>query len=307
MRIGLIVLAVALTAAAAIPLIGGFFGDDSNEATRLVEATERTQEKAQAVSRSYNDVIPPVPPPAQKTVQQKPVNRPGLFGGQRTPSTALAANPTPETGASSHRPVVNPDTGEVTLIQTDAEGTPVVEPTPELSPGEHAVADAMIFLAEVQAQFNPGSTEYIRAVEQLKGAWAPRYARASEEFKRFEQRVRHAEEMGYDYLEIQQRLTENIQNPERRFRHEERDILEQDMVLNWINQANGVLSQARAIKADLDDMNLEITKLELSATFAAVYEGFMRMPIAISLLNRELARFEIETDRIYATFGPQAD
>ena len=113
--------------------------------------------------------------------------------------------------------------------------------------------------------------------------------------------------MGYEYLEIQQRLTDNIQDPERRFRHQERDILEQDMVLNWINQANGVLSQARAIKADLDDMNVEITKLELSATFAAVYEGFMRMPIAITLLNEELHRFEIETDRIYANFGPQAN
>ena len=232
---------------------------------------------------------------------------PAASGSSKSGSGTLATGQT-VTGRTLGQPRPGaPSQQSQGQVATNPEGTPILPPTPELTPGEHAVADAMAFLNEVHLEFNPGSTEYIRAVELLKGAWQPRYLRAVQEFDRFDQRVTHAEQMAYDYLEIQQRLTDNIQNPERRFRHEERDILEQTLVLDWLNQAKGVLSQARAIKADLDDMNLEITKLELSATFAAVYEGFLRMPIAITLLNRELARFETETDRIYATFGPQAD
>ena len=317
MRIALIITAVALASAVSIPLIGGFFSDGSNEATRLVEATERTQDKAQAVTRSYNDVIPPYypppsqPPPEAPFNQQNPSQQPSGIGNPSQPggfpaSNAVPLGPPQQRANRYYREYIDPETGEISLVQTNELGAPIPPPTPQLSPGEHAVADAMDFLNRVQVEFNPGSTEYIRAVEQLKGAWAPRYSRAIDEFKRFEQRVQHAEQMGYEYLEIQQNLTDNIQNAERRLRHEERDILEQEMVLDWINQANGVLSQARAIKADLDDMNLEITKLELSATFAAVYEGFLRMPLAISLLNQELARFELETERIYDTFGPQA-
>ena len=296
MRTGLMIAAVVAMVAVAIPLLGGFFGDDSNEATRLVQATQTTEDKAQAVTRSYNDVIPPAP----AVQRQIPLNQP--------PQGALPiGNPRAQPDGGHVQEVVDPKTGRITQITTNPEGTPIAEPGPQLTPGEHAVADAMAFLNQVQTEFNPGSTEYIRAVELLKGAWAPRYARATEEFKRFEDRVQHAESMGYEYLELQQRLTQSIQSHERRYTHEERDILEQELVLDWVNQANGVLSQARAIKADLDDMNLEITKLELSATFAAVYEGFLRMPIAITLLNTELARFQIETERIYANFGPQAD
>ena len=53
-------------------------------------------------------------------------------------------------------------------------------------------------------------------------------------------------------------------------------------------------------------MNISITKLEISATFATVYEGFHSMPVALTALNDELFRFEQETDRIYEVFGPKA-
>ena len=113
--------------------------------------------------------------------------------------------------------------------------------------------------------------------------------------------------MAFEYLEIQQRLTQSIINPDTKERFERRDAIEQRVVLDWINQANDVLAQARAIKANLDDMNISITKLELSATFSSVYEGFLRMPIAITMLNEELGRFQEESERIYQTFGPKAN
>ena len=59
MKIALLAVAAAVLLAIGIPVVSSFGGD--NEASRLVEAAERTQDKADSVSRSYNDVIPPAP------------------------------------------------------------------------------------------------------------------------------------------------------------------------------------------------------------------------------------------------------
>ena len=270
-KVLLIAAAIASTVGIGWPIATSVFGGGDNEATRLVEAADRTQNKAQAVGESYSHLIPPAPSQVPLPVGSQEATQQG-----ETPGT------------------VSPETPDPT-------------PTIELTPGEHAVRDAMEFLSRVHVELTPTETEYIRAVDSLKRAWAPRYARAVDEFRRFELRIVHAEEMAFEYLEIQQRLTTSIQNPEIRLRFEERDALEQRVVLDWINQAKGILAQASAIKANLDDMNISITKLELSATFSSVYEGFHKMPVAIMMLNNELDRFQEESEKIYQTFGPKAN
>ena len=279
MKIMIIAALLAAVLGVGIPLAGGFGGGGDNEATRLVDATNRTETKAKDVTRSYNDVIPPAPLPPM-----------GLSGsGAAGPSTGGS----PENGGAG----------------TGADGTPEPLPTPTRTPtpGEHAVADAMELLNRIHMELEPDNTEYMYAVATLKRAWGPRYERAVDEFYRFDDRVAHAERMAYEYLEVQQRLTQNVYSREARERHEQRDATEQRLVLDWINQANEILAQASAIKRDLDDMNIAITKLELSATFSSVYEGFMKMPLAIMLLNEELSQFEERTEEIYNTFGPPAE
>ena len=246
-------------------------GGDDNAATRLVDAADRTQDKAETLSQSYSDVIPPTT---------------SLF-------SVLA-------GGGSE------DTDSTEGAEDDgAEDGPTPTPEPTLTPAEHAVKDAIELLNKAQQELEPGSTEYIQAVNQLKSVWDPRYARAAEEFRRFKGRVEFAEDMSGDYLETQQNLTLNISNAEVRARMEEVDELERQQLIKWIAQAREVLAQAQAIKTNLDDMNIRITKLELSATFASVYEGFHRMPVALTALNDELATFEQETERIYEVFGPK--
>ena len=281
MKIVLLLAALAAVVGVGCPLASGAFGGGGgNEATRLVDATDRSQAKAEAVGRSYNDVIPPAP--------ASPASRLSHTGQPRElpPQNGNSANAQP---ASGIQPATTP------------------EPTIQLTPGEHAVADAMAFLNQVHTELHPNDTEYIRAVNRLKRAWSPRYTRAVDEFRRFEDRVAHAEEMAFEYLEVQQRLTQNVSASKLREQSELRDAHEQQVVLDWINKANDVLAQARTIKIDLDDMNLIITKLELSATFASVYEGFMKMPIAVTMLNNELERFQEESQRIYDTFGSKAE
>ena len=274
LRFALLVAAMVAIIGVAWPLGSAVFTDGSdNEATRLVEAADRTQSKAATLSESYSEVIPP------------PVS---LF-------SALAGGGSGETETDD-----KPETD-------GGEDEPTPTPEATLTPAEHAVKDAMELLNRAQQELEPGSTEYIRAVNQLKSVWDPRYAKAAEEFKRFKYRVEYAEAMGADYLETQETLTRNINNPEVRARMEQVDALERQQLVKWMGQAREVLAQAQAIKTNLDDMNIRITKLELSATFASVYEGFHRMPVALTALNDELATFERETDRIYEVFGPRAN
>ena len=217
-------------------------GGETNEATRLVDAADRTQHKAGTLSQSYNDVIPPPISPFS-----------ALAEGDGSPSQDAR------------------DAGD------EEEPTPTIPYT--LTPAEHAVQDAMEFLNRAQQELEPGSTEYLRAVNELKSVWDPRYARAVDEFRRFKYRVEYARDMTNDYLETQENLTRNINNPEVRARMQGVDSLERQLLIEWMGQAGEVLAQAEAIKRNLDDMNIRITKLELSATFASVYEGFHSMPV----------------------------
>ena len=265
MKLALLLAAIAATLGIGWPLASSVAGGGGNEATRLVEAADRTQNKAQSLSRSYNDVIPP---------------QDSLFASLVNPGDGTADN----SGAEQDEPT----------------------PTPTLTPSEHAVKDAMDFLNQVQQELEPGDTEYLRAVNQLKSAWDPRYAEAVDEFRRFKRRVEYAREMSAEYVEIQERLTANVSDRQVRERLRETDALERQLIAEWMAQASGVLAQAEAIRVNLDDMNIQITKLELSATYASVYEGFNRMPLALTALNDELDIFERETERIYQTFGPKA-
>ena len=70
MRILMMVVATAIGIGVIWPAVSAFGGGGGNEATRLVEATGRAQNKADAVSRSYNDVIPPAIPEAPRRESQ---------------------------------------------------------------------------------------------------------------------------------------------------------------------------------------------------------------------------------------------
>ena len=65
-----------------------------------------------------------------------------------------------------------------------------------------------------------------------------------DEFRRFKRRVEYARDMSVDYIEIQQRLTSNISDQEVRARLREVDARKQELIVQWMTQASGVLSQA---------------------------------------------------------------
>ena len=279
-KYGMAVVGVLLVMGILWPVVSGVLGKKPNEATRLVEATERTNNKAESLNRSFTDVIPPAPvretyiPPALVPSAQAP----------GTQATETAGTPSPQ--------------------DPNQEG-PVPTPTPDpyAHPSEHAVRDAMEFLNRLQTEMEPTQTEYIQAVEQLQRAWTPRYKRANDEFKRFARRIDHSDAMAQEYFIVQQNLTVLISSPKERRRAEVIDGTEREVYLDWRDQAFKTLGQAKLIMLDLHDMNIIITKQSLSAHFAALYEEFQTIPPAITMLHEELARFREESEKIQQTFG----
>ena len=285
-----LLMAVAAASVIAIgwPMVTAAFGGGPNEATRLVEATSRTNNKAESLNDSFTDVIPPAPPPRSIDPSQPAQSAQGYanstFGG---PSGSSRSQGT-----------------------TDQPGSPELTPTPDPyaayeDPREHAVRDAMEYLGRLQTELEPSRTEYIQAVEQLQRAWTPRYERAVEEYKRFAYRIDHADAMATEYFQVQQNLTSHISGREERQRAELIDATEHMVYLNWREQAYRTLGQAQVIMSELHDMNVIITKQSLSAHFASLYEEFHTIPPAITLLHQELARFRQESERIQETFGVQ--
>ena len=290
-------IAAAAVIGIAWPLIGSITGRAGpNEATQLVQATERTNTKADSLNDSFTDVIPPAPrrmAPMTARSMVNPVSHP--TGDARRIPKGQAPGPS----------------GQETTAGTAAgtgEGEPEPSPTPDkYAPYEpasaHAVKDAIEYLNRLQTEMEPTQTQYILAVEQLQRAWEPRYERAVDEYKRFAYRIDHADLMANEYFDVQKKLTAQIVNKKDKARAKEIDLREGEVYLDWREQAFKTLGQAQLIMYDLNDMNVIITKQRLSAHFAALYEDFQAIPPAISLLHEELARFREESDRIQKTFG----
>ena len=281
-KYGMAIVGVLLVMGILWPVVSGVLGKKPNEATRLVEATERTNNKAESLNRSFTDVIPPAP---VRETYRPPSPAPGTQATEASDDTASPQDPNQQDSNQQDGPVPTPT------------------PDPYAHPSEHAVRDAMEFLNRLQTEMEPTQTEYIQAVEQLQRAWTPRYKRANDEFKRFARRIDHSDAMAQEYFLVQQNLTVLISSPKDRRRAEVVDATEREVYLDWRDQAFKTLGQAKLIMLDLHDMNIIITKQSLSAHFAALYEEFQTIPPAITMLHEELARFREESEKIQQTFG----
>ena len=290
-------IAAAAVIGIAWPLITSITGRSGpNEATQLVEATERTNTKADSLNDSFTDVIPPAPR------RQAPVTARSMANpvSNSVPNARIPQRQAPGPG--------NPQETTAGTTTGTVEGDPLPSPTPDkYAPYEpasaHAVKDAIEYLNRLQTEMEPTQTQYILAVKQLQRAWEPRYERAVDEYKRFAYRIDHADLMANEYFDVQKKLTAQIVNSKDKARAKEIDLREAEVYLDWREQAFKTLGQAQLIMYDLNDMNVIITKQRLSAHFAALYEDFQAIPPAISLLHEELARFREESDRIQQTFG----
>ena len=146
-------------------------------------------------------------------------------------------------------------------------------------------------------------TEYTRAVEQFYDEWSNRYGLAIDAHKRFRWRVDRVGAIAAEYFEHQTELTSLMPNADRRAVFRIRDQEEKELYRQWQLQANDILSQSNSIMDELRQLNLEITKLRLSANFSALHQEFQTIPYAITQLHDDLELFRSRSELLQQRFS----
>ena len=179
----------------------------------------------------------------------------------------------------------------------------------------HEVAAALEALAAVDGGRSGGANERIGAKERidageridaigaLRDVWSARYRRAEAEHRRLGYRIEHAEGAARRYFRAQAELTGRIRDPGERSRAEAGDRSEMRVYARWRDQARRTQAQASTIMNHLHDLDVRISKQQLSANFAAVRRDFLELPRAIRDLYRDLERFRVRSEEIGAAFG----
>ncbi len=293
-RIGLIAIAVIVAGVIVVQNLGQMLQDPNERpATRLTEEVTRTNRTAGRLDSSFANVLPPVPP-GRNVSMALPGGAPG------------ATNNAP--GAPS-----GPDTGQDPQDGLPGDDPPIAgvepEPTPDRypeynTPSDLAATDAAAFTDEMVEDLEIQQTEYTRAVEQFYDEWSARYSLALDAHKRFQWRVDRANVTAVEYFQRQAHLTSLMTNPERRALFQGRDRQEQELYRQWQLQANSILTQSNAIMEELRQLNLEITKIRLSANFLALHQEFQTIPHAVTQLHNDLALFRARSEQLQQSFNP---
>ena len=141
LKYALIAGAAAAVLAIAWPLMTNVFSGGPNEATQLVEATGRTNNKAESLNDSFTGHNPPGP-------------------GQATP------RPLPFRPAGKQLPPAPPSRLQTMEQPPDrAESAPLQPPTstpPTSTPASTSSGDAIEYLNRLQQELEPSPTEYIQ-------------------------------------------------------------------------------------------------------------------------------------------------
>ena len=186
----------------------------------------------------------------------------GAYGLVVPPTPPVEGVTTPETADAVPEPSVPEDEQVLTMLREDL----------ELSPTEHTLA-----------------------VEEFYHEWDSRYHTARDAHRRLEWRVQMADRAAPRYFEAQKDLTRVMPNPERRRIYEERDAREEELYREWQIQAYRVVGQSSLLMEQLRQLDLEISKLRLSANFAALYQEFATIPVEVNQLHLELESFRART------------
>ena len=140
----------------------------------------------------------------------------------------------------------------------------------------------------------------IMNISELVDQWTPRYQRAKLVYEKFDLAIVAAEEQAEAYFASQNSLTTQYHDPAKRAQAKAHDESDYSQYRQWREQAHQVRAQAKAIVHRLDDMNLDLQKLELSSEISFNAGGFSEVPSAIVQLDSELAQFQLSSGNIRA-------
>ncbi len=164
---------------------------------------------------------------------------------------------------------------------------------------------------QMGAKFDDAGAVAVRDISEIVIAgdllveWEPRYARAQTAFQKFTLAIDAAEERADVYFATQRALTQGYHDPARQQLARERDDTHYAEYEQWRDQAHSVRTQAQEIMYRLDDMDIDLRKLKLSAKFNV--GEFREVPLAIKDLEAQLNDFQIASENIREITSPFGD
>lgn len=138
-------------------------------------------------------------------------------------------------------------------------------------------------------------------INTLLGLWRPRYAAAQSAFTKLDSAIALAEQQADSYFIAQRDLTAQHYDPERKARWQAWDDAFFADYQAWQQDAHSIRDEASAILRELNDIDINLQKLELYSGFSFTGTTIDALPAEISSLDNELAEFDIASENIRAT------
>ena len=104
-------------------------------------------------------------------------------------------------------------------------------------------------------------------LEALMKEWEPRYAAAKTAYVKFHASIMNAKSRASSYFAQQRALTEQMRDPENQAKARLEDEADLALYRQWEAQADQALEKANQIGIQLDDMDANLSKMELRADF----------------------------------------
>ncbi|MXX93745.1 MAG: hypothetical protein F4Y63_09925 [Chloroflexi bacterium] len=205
--------------------------------------------------------------------------------------------------------------GDVSTVKTVETSTPVdlldiaSGPTSERTIEKVEVYERTpvgMALARLASLDSPGRRDpeaFISAVNDLQSEWDPRYETAKSDHGRLLHRLASVEETAAQYFLRQAELTARIHDPDLRADAAAGDAAEYRDYEEWLRASRDLKARVDEIVRDIDDMDVIIKKLNLSANFSALHTSFESLTLSITGLHRDLEGFRLKSDEIARTFS----
>ena len=255
---------------------------DDNIASQTVKATEQAKEQVDVMMNTFTKMSPAAPANA---APQKGANEP--------PAVADAQEPNPQQPGGATVSTRDAD------VDADAEGfTPKAD-----SPHSSEVQEAFALMQQFAEGGNLHNDTFVAAARQLKDAWEPLFEQSYRDYEEMNIRITLAKETAEEYFAQQSRLTNSINDPAFRTEMVAHDVKEREIFTNWSVKADEIAASAYEMMQDMEDVNVFITKANLSAHFAALQKSTSKLPVSMIHLNEQLNEFRSATHELTQTIG----
>lgn len=137
-------------------------------------------------------------------------------------------------------------------------------------------------------------------INDLLVLWQPRYTAAQSSFTKLDSAIAFAEQQADNYFIAQRALTAQYNDPERKALWQARDDAFFADYQAWQQDAHSIRDEASAILRKLNDIDIDLRKLELDSGFSFTGATIDAVPSEIMSLSNELNEFDIASENIRA-------